>query len=179
MRGRHDKAEATWANGKTRAVSGKQNARLSFFKSVVFCWPIVGFAAALAFADTGKGIVSGELKKWHRITITFDGPATSENAEDNPFLNYRLDVKFTNGKTHYIIPGFYAADGNAGQTSTTAGNKWRVHFVPDHEGQWSYSAIFSKGKGIALQPFRGEKIFAAGKFDIGPSDKTGRDHRAK
>jgi hypothetical protein len=55
----------------------------------VLCWPIVGFAIP-AFADTGKGIVSGQLKKWHRITITFDGLMTSEDAENNPFLNYRL-----------------------------------------------------------------------------------------
>ena len=60
-----------------------------------------------------KIIIDGELKKWHRITLNFEGSETNELAEDNPFLNYRLDVTFKNKDNVFVIPGFYSADGNA------------------------------------------------------------------
>ncbi len=60
--------------------------------------------------------ISGEKKIWHRISLTFDGPMTSESDSINPFLDYRLDVRFKNGSHIYDVPGFYAADGNAGNT---------------------------------------------------------------
>ena len=50
--------------------------------------------------------VSGELKKWHKLSLEFEGPNTSEAAEDNPFLNYRLNVAFkhtSTGKTYLIL----------------------------------------------------------------------------
>ncbi len=34
------------------------------------------------------------LMRWHRVSLTFDGPDTSETAEPNPCFNYRLDVTF-------------------------------------------------------------------------------------
>ena len=34
------------------------------------------------------------LMRWHRATLTFEGPATSETAEPNPYFDYRLDVTF-------------------------------------------------------------------------------------
>jgi hypothetical protein len=46
--------------------------------------------------------ITGELKKWHKITLTFDGPETSEMDKLNPFMAYRFDVYFTHkesGKT--------------------------------------------------------------------------------
>jgi hypothetical protein len=64
-----------------------------------------------------KDEIEGELKKWHRITLLFEGPQSSEMDEENPFLNYRLDVTFTQGEHEFVVPGFYAADGNAAETS--------------------------------------------------------------
>jgi len=135
-------------------------------------------------AATKSAVVSGELKKWHKITLTFDGPQTSEDAEPNPFLNYRLNVNFIKDGKRHVVPGYYAADGEAGQTGAAAGNKWRVHFAPDEEGRWSYTASFRTGPDIALDndPAAGSAIAfdgAQGTFSVGPSDKTGRDHRAK
>ncbi|MBI1897066.1 MAG: DUF5060 domain-containing protein, partial [Acidobacteria bacterium] len=55
--------------------------------------------------------VTGELKRWHRVTLTFDGPQSGEDATPNPFRNYRLNVTFTHkasGKS-YTAPGYYAA----------------------------------------------------------------------
>jgi hypothetical protein len=141
-------------------------------------------AESLIFAADRNRVISGELKKWHKITLTFDGPETGEDAEPNPFRDYRLNVTFAKGKKRHVVPGYCAADGNAGQTSATSGNKWRVHFVPDETGRWTYTASFRSGNDIALSsdPSAGSATAfdgAKGTFTIGPSDKTGRDFRAK
>jgi hypothetical protein len=131
-----------------------------------------------------EGDICGELKKWHTITITFAGPNSGEDAEPNPFLDYRLNVTFTKGKKRYVVPGYYAADGDAAETSAISGNKWRVNFVPDEKGRWSYSASFRTGRDIALNndPKAGKAVGfngAKGIFTIGQSNKRGRDFRAK
>lgn len=128
--------------------------------------------------------ISGELKQWHKVTLTFDGPEVSEYDEDNPFLNYRLNVTFKNGDSQYIIPGYFAADGNAAETSAKKGNQWVVLFTPDKTGEWSYEVVFEKGKNIAVKELsdsgtaigpNGEK----GTFTIKPTDKSGKDFRSK
>ena len=129
--------------------------------------------------------ISGELKKWHKITLTFDGPETSESASYNPFLNYRLNVQFTNGEKSYIIPGYFAADGDAANTSATKGRKWRVHFTPDTIGEWQYQVSFRKGSNVAVS----EELNAGesagyvngmiGSFTVTQSDKTAPDNRAR
>ncbi|KPK86291.1 MAG: hypothetical protein AMS27_05380 [Bacteroides sp. SM23_62_1] len=128
--------------------------------------------------------ISGELKKWHRITLTFSGPSTSENDSTNPFLDYRLDVKFVNGDREYLVPGYFAADGNAAETSAIAGNKWRVHFCPDKEGVWTYTVSFKYGKEIAVadDTVSGKAVYfngQEGNFEVAATDKTGRDFRSK
>ncbi|MCK0188930.1 DUF5060 domain-containing protein [Arenibacter sp. F20364] len=130
--------------------------------------------------------ISGELKKWHKVTLNFEGPETSENADDNPFLNYRLNVVFNHTATgkSYQIPGYFAADGNAGNTGAIAGNSWKVHFAPDEIGEWTYSVDFKKGKWAAVRTSvklpSGEYMDGAtGNFSISTSDKTGRDFRAR
>ncbi len=90
------------------------------------------------------------IKKWEKLSLTFDGPATSETAEDNPFLNYRLIVHFKHAQKTTKISGFYDADGNAAETSATGGTKWRVYFRPDLEGEWTYEVSFRKGRNIAI-----------------------------
>src|SRR5262245_51581197 len=101
------------------------------------------------FAQGTGGVVTGELKKWHKVTVTFDGPSTSESAAANPFRNYRLNVTFSRGARSVTVPGYYAADGNAGESSSASGTKWRVHFAPDEEGAWTYTASFRTGVDIA------------------------------
>ncbi|MBC8767177.1 DUF5060 domain-containing protein [Arenibacter sp. BSSL-BM3] len=130
--------------------------------------------------------ITGELKKWHKVTFNFEGPETSETAVDNPFLNYRLNVVFKHVKTGktYQIPGYYAADGNAGNTSAIAGNSWKVHFAPDEIGEWTYKVDFKRGKWAAVRT--SEKLSsgeymdgATGGFNIAESNKSGRDLRGK
>ena len=103
----------------------------------------------LALAQAGGGTVSGELKKWHRVTVTFDGPSLSEGGTPNPFRDYRLNVTFTKGARSLVVPGYFAADGNAGESGATAGTKWRVHFSPDEEGTWAYAASFRTGPDVS------------------------------
>lgn len=128
--------------------------------------------------------VSGPLLVSHKLTFTFDGPDLSETAEDNPFLNYRLNMTFTQGERSYTVPGYYAADGQAGETSADAGDKWRVHFNPETPGEWEFTVSFRRGAGIAISddPQAGEAVAfdgQRGKLQIEPSDKTGRDLRSR
>ncbi|MEM0964930.1 MAG: DUF5060 domain-containing protein [Verrucomicrobiota bacterium] len=130
--------------------------------------------------------ISGELKKWHKITLDWIGPETSEIAEVNPLADYRLDVTFTHpGGTTYIVPGYYAADGNAANTSADSGNVWRAHFAPDEIGEWTYEASFRQGPDVALSNDPGAGSSAnffdgdSGEFEVDASDKTGRDLRGK
>ncbi|QDT68814.1 Beta-L-arabinobiosidase precursor [Planctomycetes bacterium MalM25] len=138
-------------------------------------------------AGENAATVSGELRKWHKLTLDFEGPQTSESASNNPFMNYRLDVTFTHqlsGET-YVVPGYFAADGDAGNSHATSGNIWRVHFAPDAIGQWNYTASFRAGTNVAVNsnPLAGS---SAGFFDgdngsfmVIESDKSGIDLRGK
>jgi hypothetical protein len=129
--------------------------------------------------------ISGILMQWHKITLTFNGPETSELDSTNPFLDYQLYATFTNKNKTILIPGYYAADGNAAETSADSGNKWCVNFCPDDYGLWHYEISFLKGKNIAVEERNseiGEEISfhgAEGEILISPSDKTGDDLRAK
>ena len=60
--------------------------------------------------------------QWHPVTLSFKGPATSEAAQYNPFLHYRLLATFTHGDTQYEVPGFYAADGQADESGADGGS---------------------------------------------------------
>lgn len=129
-------------------------------------------------------LITGEFKQWHKIVLTFEGPITSETDTLNPFLNYRLQATFTNKDKTYIVPGYYAADGNASESGADSGNKWKVIFCPDDYGLWNYEISFLKGKNIAVDEFmmEGEEVFfngASGEFLVNPTDKTGKDFRAK
>lgn len=142
---------------------------------------------SLSFSVGLAGEISGELKKWHKITITFNGPETSETDDFNPFMNYRLNVTFhhkVSGKK-FVVPGYFAADGNAGETSAVSGNVWKVHFAPEETGEWSYKVDFRKGFWVAVSDRANSGISAGfmdgetGVFYVEESDKTGNDNMAK
>lgn len=137
----------------------------------------------LGCAEEEKEVTMAKYQQWHTITLPFEGPSTSENADENPFLNYRLTVEFTNGETKYVLRGFYAADGNAAETSSDSGSIWQVRFTPERIGKWTYTAQLHQGEGIALEddtiagnPLNITK--ASGAFMVIPSDKSGVDFRA-
>lgn len=121
------------------------------------------------------------IAKWQNLILDFQGPETSELAEDNPFLNYRLDVVFTQGEHSMTIPGYYAADGNAAETSADAGNVWRVNFRPDREGEWEFEAVLRQGEGIVYEdnlnvgaPLFGEGFLGVIKAEPALEGETGR-----
>ena len=148
---------------------------------------IAGILVCLSMASraSAQATVSGDLKKWHTVTLTFDGPSASESGTPNPFTNYRMDVTFANGSTTYTVPGFFAADGNAANTGATGGTKWRVYFVPDNAGAWTYTVSFRQGADIAAStdPAAGAAVTplngATGNLSIAATDKSGRDFRGK
>ncbi len=153
--------------------------------------------------DSITGSINGEWKQWHKITVGWAGPTTSEtNNILNPFTDYRLDVTFTyidnvddgnNTTTSVVVPGFYACRGNAANSGTASGDTWLVHFRPDRVGNWTYRASFVQGINVsmynqsefvqALRSGAAEPAFffdgATGSFMVGKSDKTGRDLRGK
>jgi len=146
---------------------------------------LVAFLAPLPAADAGV-VVSGEVRQWHKVTLTIDGPfARERDARPNPFLDYRLTVRFRHesGTPSYDVPGYFAADGNAGETSAEEGTKWRAHLSPDEPGRWTWRASFVKGPRAAVDPKATVEAVAGvdgavGSFDVLPTDKTGRDFRA-
>lgn len=131
--------------------------------------------------------IEGELKQWHKVTLRMAGPFAQEGqAEPNPFLDYRMTVRFTHesGAPAYEVPGYFAADGNAAETSATAGNIWRAHLAPDKVGRWDYEVSFQQGKMVTLAdvpwssqlaPYDGKR----GSFQVQATDKTGRDFRSR
>jgi len=152
-----------------------------------WCVFVVIWALLLLGRQGGAAIMTGEGMTWHTLTFTFEGPETSEGATPNPFLDYRLTVTFANegGGATYAVPGYYAADGNAGQSGAAAGNKWRVHFCPDREGFWAYNVSFRKGVNVAVSddPAAGESggfmDGRAGSFRVSPTDKKTPDLRGR
>lgn len=147
------------------------------------------FLGTAANADDGDGSVaiSGELRQWHKVTLTLAGPFAKEtDSAPNPFTDYRFDVVFTHesGSPQLVVPGYFAADGKAAESSASEGNQWRAHLAPEKTGTWNWETRFRQGKQVALSteadageelaPFDGK----TGSFRIEASDKAGRDFRA-
>lgn len=155
---------------------------------LLFVAGFVGKVAVVAESSNKSRVsVSGELQQWHKVTLTVDGPQASESGKPNPFLDYRMQVTFRHPSTglSYSIPGYFAADGDAANTSADSGNKWRAHLSPDHSGQWTYQVSFREGPSVAISddPESGQSVAEvdglSGEFEIAKSDKTAPDFRAK
>lgn len=128
--------------------------------------------------------VTGELKRWHPVTLTIHGPWAEESDPSvNPFTDYRFEVIFKPpaGERAYRVPGYFAADGDAANTSATSGDCWRAHLSPDTVGIWNYRVRFEKKSGVgdggyqALAPWDG----MSGRFEISETDKAGPDFRGR
>ena len=157
----------------------------------VYVGAIVLAGLTLVSAQRGGGgndvAVSGDLRQWHKVTLTLTGPQADETATaPSPFVDYRLTATFTHesGSPAYVVPGYFAADGNAAHSSATSGNKWRVHLAPDKAGRWNYRIAFVTGKGVALagssegqsvSPLHGR----TGTIQIAATDKRAPDLRAR
>lgn len=49
-----------------------------------------------------------------------------------------------------LASGYFAADGNAAQTSASSGDKWRAHLAPDKPGKWNYEVAIVAGRDAAM-----------------------------
>jgi len=154
----------------------------------VACAAAPGDAATRGSDGDGAVKITGELKQWHKVTLSLDGPFAHErDAQPNPFTDVRFEVRFTHesGEPDYVVPGYFAADGIAADSSAESGTIWRAHLSPDKTGLWTYRVSLLRGTLAALDadadadaepvaPYDG----ASGAFKIAPTDKTGRDLRA-
>ena len=161
--------------------------------AVVLLALVIGpaFAAGPTAASQGDGngevAIAGELRQWHKVTLTLDGPWARESDDGpNPFTDCRLTVTFRHesGSPQYVVPGYFAADGDAADHSADSGMKWRAHLSPDKTGRWSYHGSFVQGKQAAVDPSMAGKALAAydgktGSFEIAATDKTDRDFRGQ
>lgn len=143
-----------------------------------------GFAATARLGASTT--LAGEQRVWHKISLTFVGPHASETAEPNPFLDYRLDVTFTHAASgrQYVVPGYFAADGDAADSSAAEGNRWRADFTPDATGTWTYDVSFRTGNDVAVALAATAGTPAAfdgtsGEFTVDPTNKSGSDFRGK
>lgn len=113
-------------------------------------YPGIIFIFLIVFSAGCQTELAIEAQKWDKVLLTFQGPESSEDAELNPFTDYRLIVTFSNGEKSYIVPGFFAADGNAAESSASSGDNWNVIFRPDEVGEWTYTVSFRTGENIAI-----------------------------
>lgn len=130
----------------------------------------------------------GSFRRWHKITLQLDGPQADERGDPNPFTDYRFDVSFTHssGET-FRVPGHFAADGDAANSSATSGDKWHAHFSPNKTGAWSYQVHFYSGSDVAIADRADLANFKtvdtldglSGSFEVVETNKSGRDFRAK
>lgn len=135
----------------------------------------------------GDGTVklSGELKAWHKVTLELSGPFGNEkDNQPNVFTDHDFTVTFrhSSGSPAYKVPGYFAADGDAANSSAESGTVWRAHLSPDKPGEWTYEVSFKRGpgaalggKGKSLTPFDGK----SGSFRVEASDKQAPDLRAR
>ncbi|MSO29625.1 MAG: DUF5060 domain-containing protein [Acidobacteria bacterium] len=158
--------------------------------SVIATLSLGGVAIGTAQRQGGAApdvAMSGELKQWHKVTLTLTGPQADETSNaPNPFMDYRMTVTFAHesGAPTYRVQGYFAGDGNSANSSATSGSAWRAHLAPDKVGSWTYRISFVSGKGVALAaapvgqavaPFDGR----TGAFRIAATDKRVPDLRAR
>lgn len=62
------------------------------------------------------------VEKWDIFEIALRGPM-----DGNPFVEIELSASFSQANRSIAVPGFYDGDGT-----------YRIRFMPDNEGSWSY-----------------------------------------
>ncbi|MFC1760714.1 DUF4832 domain-containing protein [Planctomycetota bacterium] len=138
-------------------------------KTTVYSLVVIHMFAYSLFSATE---IKEPANLWYPVILTFEGPHADESS--TTYRNYRLNVTFKKGAKSYFVPGYFAADGNAAETSGSRGNKWRVKFTPDESGQWDYSVSFHTGPDIAIgdNPNAGSAVEGidgeTGTFHVGP-----------
>ncbi len=144
-------------------------------------------ATVVAYDPASAAAVSGVARKWHKTSVTYTHASSlHESAADNPFLNYRMQVQFAHPESGavYDVPGFFAADGDAANTSAQSGTKWRAHFVPDRAGTWFFVASFRTGVNVSVDYDANPGVpisfdGGGGSFVVQPADAAAPGFRKK
>ena len=79
-------------------------------------WPTVAHAWA-------QDVSSDEVERWGCFELSLEGPKGG-----NPFVDVKLSARFERAGRRFEPEGFYDGDG-----------VWRVRFMPDELGRWSYT----------------------------------------
>lgn len=111
---------------------------------------LILFFSLFIFNSFAQITIKGNLTQWQSLTLVINGPEASEKGSINPFLDYRLEATFTNGIHSFHVPGYFAADGNATETSAKEGNIWHIKFTPSIAGEWHFKVSFKHGHEIAI-----------------------------
>ncbi len=121
--------------------------------------------------DAEQAVDGAMVHLWDTVTLDFDGPMGSE-ADPATFLDHCLSVTFTHAEQTFVVPGFFAADGQAARSHAISGNQWRVRFTPNAIGNWTYSASMVTGPRVAINDESGTEVAlakASGRFTVVPS----------
>jgi hypothetical protein len=122
-------------------------------RAIVTVLLLTGYFFALHAQPNPNIIIMGDTTDRHTMTVLVKGPDASETGTPNPFTDYKLTVVFQyilSGAERYKVPGYYAADGNAGETGASSGNVWKAHFTPQWPGAHIYKVYFRSGPNVAL-----------------------------
>ena len=97
-----------------------------------------------------------------------------------------MSVTFTHSDgTHFEVPGYFAADGDAANSSAESGTKWRAHFSPDRTGDWKLPRRLSTREAHrrwatrTQRPSTCRRKVRCVRRSRPPSDASGRDLRAQ
>ncbi len=60
---------------------------------------VVAGSATELTVHAAEASVLGELQQWHKVPLTIDGPEAAEGGKTNPFLDYRMQVTFTDPRS--------------------------------------------------------------------------------
>ncbi len=91
-------------------------------------------------APKEKEVLPVEAQTWLANEITL----VSEKEYKKPVADALLDLKISNGKTEYTVPGFW--DG---------GTTWRIRFMLPEAGTWTYETVCSDASNTKLHGRKG------------------------
>ena len=139
----------------------------------LICFSLMGF---VLIACGKQPTIQGSSIAYQKMTFSWNGPELAE--EKATFLNYQMEVSFTDPDgENIVVPGYFAADGNAGESGAEKGRVWRAHLLPLKPGKWSYTVSFLEGENMAIAPGNAEGRSLAfdgeqGTFTVSPADPS-------
>lgn len=125
----------------------------------------------------GQVSVSPNPRIYEKVTLTIT-TSTALTEATQTFRDYRMNVTIEGPGQSLQVPAYFAADGDAANSSATTGSVWRAHFLPLQPGTYTYTVSFRTGQSVAasLDGQAGSPLSpdgASGSFTVGaqPSDE--------